>query len=55
MNPKEFCKYVIDNKVLHEISSEDTDHAEQGRYVWPDRYARLVTLAKEALETKNEP
>ena len=49
MTPKEFCEYVIEGKVFLEVSSEDTDHAEQGRYIWPDRYAILVQKAKDAI------
>jgi len=50
MTPKEFCEYVVECKVFAEISSADTDHAEQGRYIWPDRYRRLIDLAKAALQ-----
>lgn len=51
MTPNEFCKYIVEGKIYYEIESGDSDHAEQGRYIWPDRYKRLVELAREALES----
>ena len=55
MTPKELCKYIIDGKIFKEIGSGDADFFELGRYIWPQRYEVLVTLAKNAILTTAAP
>lgn len=54
MTPKEFCEFIIDRDIFNKIPSYDAGYAELGRYTWPDRYARLVVLAKSAVLTSVE-
>jgi hypothetical protein len=52
MTPAELCEYIIEGKIFDDVPSGDSDHAEQGRDIWPKRYDIFVELAKEAL---NQP
>ena len=49
MTPEEFCKYVIDGNVFSKIPSYEANFSELGCYIWPERYSKLVTLAKDAI------
>ena len=51
MTPEELCRYIIDGDIFEEIRAGDADFSELGRYIWPQRYAVLVTLAKDAVLT----
>ena len=49
IDPIELCKYIIRGDIFQDIPTDEADHAELGRYIWPERYDRLRKLAEEAL------
>ena len=51
MTPKELCEYIINGTIFDEFPSGDVGHEELGRYIWPNRYSKLVALAEEAVLT----
>lgn len=55
MTPNELCEYIINGTIFDEFPSGDANHSELGRYTWPNRYSKIVSLAKDAVLTPAAP
>lgn len=49
MTPRELCEYIANGQIFVDKSSGDSDYAELGRDIWPNRYHALAKMATEAL------
>jgi len=48
MTPNGLCDYILSGGIYEDCPSGDSDYAEMGKDIWPERMQRLVELAQRA-------